>query len=115
MADHRRTLGAARPVVAGPILTRRKRLAVRLRASQRIVLVGGVATAIDDIALFGEGRLLGQVVGAMELVDVFGDGDALAVLPWSTADAVAGIDRRLSVDGLRAEVGVPRMAAGSDC
>src|SRR6266436_7843141 len=95
VADHRGTLGAARPVVAAPVVTRRKRLAVGLRAGQRIVPVGGVADAIDDIALFGEGRLLGQVVGAMELVDVFGDGDTLAVLPWSTADAVAGIDRRL--------------------
>src|SRR6266478_5856676 len=41
VADHRGTLSAARPVAAGTVLTRRKRSAVRLRAGQRIVPVGG--------------------------------------------------------------------------
>src|SRR5215831_3292317 len=102
VADDRGTLGAARPVVAGLILTRRKRFAVGLRAGQRIVLVGGVPTAVDEIALFGEGRLLGQVVGAVQLVEVFGDGYPLAVLPGPAADAVARVDRRLAVGGLGA-------------
>src|SRR6266851_6958862 len=68
VADDSGTLGAARPVVAGPVFTLRKCLAVRLRAGQRIVSVGSVAAAVDDIALFGEIRLLRQVVGAVELV-----------------------------------------------
>ena len=98
--DERRALRAARPVVAGFVVAGRKSAAVGLRAGQRVVLVGGVAAAVDYIALFGEGRLLSQVVGAMEFVEVFGDGDTFAVLPGSTADAVAGIDRCLPVCGL---------------
>src|SRR6266446_5048580 len=51
----------------------------------------------------------------MQLVDILGDRHALAVLPGSASDAVARVDRRLAVGGLRAEVGVPGMAAGTDC
>ncbi len=51
----------------------------------------------------------------MQLVDVLGNDHAFAVLPGPTADAVAGIDRRLAVGSLRAEIGVPSVAAGSDC
>src|SRR5437764_5708375 len=81
VADHRGTLGAARPVVAGAVLTRREGPAVRLRAGQRIVPIGGIAAAVHYVALFGEIRLLREVVGAVELVDVLGDDHSIAVLP----------------------------------
>src|SRR5262249_54877664 len=91
--EHRRTLGAARPVVAGFIVTRWERGAIGLRAGQRVVLVGGVSAAVDDIPLLGQRRLLVDVVVAMQFVEIFGDDHTLDVLPWPLADAVAGVDR----------------------
>src|SRR5215831_12498680 len=113
MPDHRRALRAARPVVTGLVVAGRKGTAVRLRAGQRVVLVGRVATAVDDIALLGQGGLFGQIVLTMQLIDVLGDDDALAILPRPPADAVPRIDRRLPVRRLGAEISPPGMAAGS--
>jgi hypothetical protein len=75
--------------------------AVRLRAGQNVVHVGIVAAAVDDAALLVERRLLGQIVLAVQLGDVLGDGDALGVLPWALADAIARIDRDRAAGRLR--------------
>ena len=70
--------------------------------------------AVDDLALFAERGLLGEVVaGAVQIGDVLGDHRALGILPRSLADAVARIDGRLAVGGLRREVGAPGFAAGA--
>src|SRR6516225_5573764 len=98
--------------MAGLVVTRRERAAVRLRAGQRVVLIGSVAAAVDHIAFLGQCRLLGQVVVAVQFVDIFGDDHPLGVLPRTMPDAVARVDRRLTVGRLRAEVGMPGMAAG---
>src|SRR5947208_13208893 len=111
MADHGGALRVARPVVAGLVFARREGAAVRLRAGQRVVLVGGVAAAVDDVTLLGQGGLLRQIVVAVQFVDIFGDDDALGVLPRpvpdAVADAVARIDRGPAVSRLRAEIGMP--------
>src|SRR5215472_2334922 len=115
MPDHRRALRAARPVAAGFVVARRKSSAIRLRAGQRVVLVGGIATAVDDITLLGKRGLFGQIVLTMQVIDVLGDDDALVILPGPPADAIARIDRRMPVCRLRAEIGVPGMVARSSC
>src|SRR6185312_13678803 len=108
MAEHRGTLRAARPVLAGAILTRSEGGAVRLRARQYIMPVRFISDTVADLTFFGEVGLLGQVVaGTVESGDVPGDHHALDVLPWSLADAVARIDGGLAVGGLRREIGVP--------
>src|SRR5436190_14399468 len=111
MAEHRRALGAARPVLAGLVLARREGFAVRRRPGQCVMLVRGVATAIDHLAPLGQVSLLRQVVGAVQFVDILGDDGPLGVLPRPLADAVAGIDRRLAVRRLGAEIGMPGTAA----
>src|SRR5215472_9382973 len=114
MADNRRAFGPARPVVAGLVLARRRRLAVEQRAGQRVVSVGRIAAAIDDVALLGGRRLLAKVVRGVHLVDIAGDHHPLGIAPWTGADAVARIDRRLAVRLLRAEIGAPSMASRAD-
>src|SRR6516162_6306228 len=113
MPYHRRALAAARPVVAGFVVAGRESSAVRLRAGQRVVLIGRIATAVDDITLLGKRGLFGQIVLTVQVIDVLGDDDALAILPRPPADAIARIDRRLPVRRLRAEIGPPGMVAGS--
>jgi hypothetical protein len=98
--------------VAGLVVAGRKGAAVGLGAGQRVVLVGGIAAAVDDVALLGQGALLRQIVVAVQFVDIFGDDDALGVLPRAVPDAVARIDRGLAVRGLRAEIGMPGVTAG---
>src|SRR5207237_50623 len=68
MADDRGALRTARPVLAGLVVARREGLAVRRRAGQRVVLVRRIAAAVDDVAFLGQRGLLGQVVGAVQLV-----------------------------------------------
>src|ERR1041384_842061 len=111
MAEHSSALRAARPVLAGLVLARRKGAAVRHRAGQRVVLVGRIAAAIDDVALLGQRGLLCQIVLAMQFVDILGDNDALGILPRTLADAVARIDCGFAVGGLGAEIGMPGSAA----
>src|SRR6185436_5366717 len=114
MADHRGALRAARPILAGAVFAGRKRGAVRLRSRQHIVAVRRVAGTADYLALFGERGLLGEVVaGAVEIGDVLGDHRAFRILPRPLADAIARIDGRLTVGGLRREVGAPGLAARS--
>src|SRR5438067_10252844 len=114
MADDRRALGAAGPILTGLVLARRKRLAVRRRAGQRVVLVRGVAAAVDHLALLSQIGLLGQIVGAVQFIDILGDDDAFSVLPRPLADAVARIDRRLTIGGLGAEISAPCLVGGAD-
>src|SRR5437588_7987319 len=113
MADDRGALGAAGPVVAGLVVARREGAAIRRRAGQRVMLVRGVAAAVDDVAFLGQRGLLREIVGAVQLVEILGDDNPLGVLPRPLADAVAGVDRRLAVGRLGAEIGVPGMGAGA--
>src|SRR5215211_1840227 len=108
MADHRSPLPALGPVAAGAILAGREGPAVRLRSGQDVVPVGRIATAIDRLALLVERSLFADlVVGAVQIVDVLGDGLALGVLPGPAADAVARIDGRAPARRLRAEISMP--------
>src|SRR6478672_2456480 len=100
----------ARPVAARAVLSGGKGRAVGLRAREHVVHIRRIAAAVDDGALLGERGLLRQVVAAVELGHVFRDDLALRVLPWALADAIAGVDRP---GALRAEIGVPRLAAGA--
>src|SRR5262245_21769169 len=111
VADHGRPLSALRPVAASSILTGGKRAAVRRGASQDVVPVGRVATAVDHLARLVERRLLGEIVVAVQLVDICGDDDALGVLPRAAPDAIACVDGLSTTYGLRAEVGTPGAAA----
>src|SRR5439155_10348245 len=113
MSDHGGALRRARPVLAGAVLAGGKRGPVRLRSRQHVVPVGRVAATVDDLSLLAQGALLGQAVGAVQLGDVLGDHDALGVLPWSLADAIARIHRGRTVGRLRREIGVPGLATGS--
>src|SRR4051794_6027214 len=100
MSDHRRTLRAARPVLAGAILGGSERSAVRLRSRQHVMPVRLITRAADSITFLAQGGLLGQVVGAVQLRDVLCDHDAFGIFPRPPADAVARIHRSLTVDGL---------------
>src|SRR3954470_15652015 len=114
MADDRRALRARRPVLAGLVVTRGKCAAVGLRTREDVVPVRRVAAAVDDLALLAERGLLGEVVGRpVQVGNVLGDHSALGVLPRSLADAVARVDGRLAVGGLRGEISAPGLAAGA--
>ena len=72
-----------------------------------------VAAAVDDLALFAQCGLLGEIVGAVQLGDVLGDHHALGILPRPLADAVARIHGGLAVGGLGREIGAPGLGAGA--
>src|SRR6185437_16635743 len=91
MAQHRRTLRATCPVLAGAVFARRECGAVRLRPCEHVVAVGLVANAVDDVALFSECGLLGEIVGAVQFGNVLCDYDALGILPRPLANAVPRI------------------------
>src|SRR5262245_16354652 len=111
MADHGGALPALGPVAAGTILARRQRTAIGLRTRQDVMSVGRLGASVDRFALLAQRRLLVDlVVGAVQVVDVLRDHLALGVLPRPAADAVARIDGGAA---LRAEIGVPRAAAGT--
>src|SRR5262245_8795089 len=115
MTDHRRAGAALRPVAAGAILAGRERPPVGLRAGQHVVPIGRVATAVDHVALFTERGLLAElVVGAVQVVDVLRDHVPLGIPPGAGPDAVAGIDGLAAAARLRAQIGAPGLAAGSD-
>src|SRR4029450_478170 len=107
MTDHGRPLGARRPVTAGPVFAGRKCAAVRRRAGEDGVSVGRVAAAVDYLTFLGECRLFGEIVGAVELINILSNGDALSVLPRTAPDAIARVDSLGPAHGLCAEVGVP--------
>src|SRR4051812_25595685 len=113
MADHRRALGAARPVAAGPVLPRRKSPAVHLRAGQNVGIVGRVADTGDNGAPLGErGRHpeLGAV--AVKIVDVLRDDLTLEILPGPAPDTIAGVHGLRAARSLGAEISAPGFAAG---
>jgi len=58
------------------------------------VFVGCVATALDDVATFVQGRGLAEVVAVVQVVHVAGNHLAHGVEPGAVADAVAYVDRR---------------------
>ena len=64
MAEHRRALRAARPVLAGAVLAGRERGAVGLRSRQDVMAVRRIAAAVDDLALLAQRGLLGEIVAA---------------------------------------------------
>src|SRR4030095_2043006 len=96
MADPRRTLAAARPVATGHIIATSKRPTICLRAGQDIVHIRGVAPAIDGLALLGQGRLLVEIVRAVEFVHIFGNDHTFGIFPGPLPDAIAGVDRGLT-------------------
>src|SRR4051812_16415799 len=70
------------------------------------------AHAGNDEAPLGQRRVHGKrIVIAVQIVDVLGDGFALEILPWTAADAITRIDRRLAVRRLGAEIGAPGLSA----
>jgi hypothetical protein len=114
VAQHRGSLGAARPVVAGPIFAGREGAAIRLRAGESVVTNGGVADARNHSAPFRQrGLHVELVVVAMKIVNVLRNNVTLEVLPGAGPDAIARIDGRLAVGGLRAQIGTPSFAAST--
>src|SRR3954452_21143045 len=107
MAEHRRALRTARPVLAGAVVGACEGGAVRLRSGQHVVTIRGVAAAVDDLALFAERGLFCQIVRTVQLGRVLGDHLALGVLPRTLADTVARILRGLAVGGLGGEISAP--------
>ena len=85
-----------------------------LRAGENIVTIGRVADAGNDGAAFRQRRLHAElVVVAVQIVNVLRNNFSLEVLPGTAPDAVARIDGRLAVGGLRAQIGTPGLAAGT--
>jgi hypothetical protein len=111
VSEHRRTLRAACPVLAGPVVSPRKGGTVGLRASQDIVAIGCIPATVDHVTLLRQRGLLGQLVGAMQIRNVLGDNNTLGVLPWSLADAIARIDGWLAVSSLGRKIGMPGLAS----
>src|SRR3954452_21399227 len=112
MADHGCALGAAGPVAAGAVLAGRESAAFRGGPGEHVMAVRSKADAGNDLAPLGQRRVHGKcIVVAVQIVDVLGDGFAFEILPWTVADAVARIDRRLAVGGLGAEIGAPGLSA----
>ncbi len=70
------------------------------------------ADASDHVASFRErGLLVEVIVGAVQVIDVLRDHDALRVLPRTLADAVAGIGGTALGRPIAAQIGVPCLAA----
>src|SRR5690242_1044529 len=105
MTKHSGATRAAGPVIAGAVFPSREGAAVGGRSGQDIVAVRLFAAAVDHLTLLAEVGLLGDVVAvAMQIIDALGDHDALGVLPWTLADAVARVH---GAGPLGAEIGVP--------
>src|SRR5262249_53881448 len=105
----------ARPVAAGVIGAVGEGRAIELRAGEDVVLVRRVADAFHGVALLGERGDLRQVVAAprrfervaVQVGHVLRDARVLRVVPRAGADAVGGVDGRLSAAGAGAQVRVP--------
>src|SRR5688500_12996634 len=81
---------------------------VGLRAGEDVMAVRRVAAAVDDLAFFGERGVFGQVVlVAVQLGDAAGDEHAFGVVPRPGADAVLGVDRRVTGGAVLAQVRLP--------
>ena len=69
--------------------------------------------ARNNEAAFGQRSVHSEfVVVAVQIVDVLSDDFTLEILPRTVADAVACIDRRLPVDCLGAQIGMPGFTSG---
>jgi hypothetical protein len=77
------------------------------------VPVRRIAATVDDFALFGNRRLLTQIILTVQLCEILCDNDAFRVGPWALSDAVARANSRLSVRRLRAEICVPSVTTCS--
>jgi hypothetical protein len=58
---------------------------------KNVVHVRTVAATVDDSAFLGQRRLLGEVIGAVQLGDILGDDDAFRIGPGPAPDAVTRI------------------------
>ena len=86
MADHRRALRAARPIVAGLVFFGRKGAAIRLRAGQHIMIIRRKASTRNHRAALGHRALHVQsIFGAVEIFDGLGDDLAFEILPGGRA------------------------------
>jgi hypothetical protein len=111
VAHHRGAFAAAGPVTAGHVLFAAEGAAVGLRTGQDVMEVGLIGAAVDLVALLRQRGFLVQIIGPVQGFHVLRDHDALGVLPWAAADAVARIDRRAHAVGARAQIGAPGMVA----
>src|SRR4051794_24682394 len=76
--------------------------------------VGRIVHTRNDQATLGQrGGHAELVVVAVQIIDVLRDRFALEVLPRTTADAVTRVDGGFSLGSLRAEIGVPSLAASA--
>jgi hypothetical protein len=108
VAQHRGSLRAARPVVAGPIFPGREGTAIRLGTSESIVTKWGVPHAWNhSAALRQRGLRVELVVVAVKIIDALCNNFSFKVLPGAAANAIARVDSRLSINGLRAQIGSP--------
>src|SRR5439155_4634830 len=115
MADRGTAIGTGASPVSASCLDRVTGgyCAVELRAGQDIVTVGSVASSVDDFAFFSERRLLTELVFVtVQIGHVVRYTDAFGVVPRALANAVSGIDRRLTIGSDCAEIGAPGMVAG---
>jgi len=121
MTDLDRAFGCAAGVVtAGMVSGINVGAAIGLRSGQDVVLVRLVAGPLHRLALFAQGRGPAQVAAkagaiqriAMQMFEIARHHGALGVMPGAAADPVAGMDRRLAIDCLGAEIGAPGPATG---
>src|ERR1700737_5363274 len=101
-------LPAFAPVAAGRVAARGREMALRVRARQHVMGVDGIAAARDRLALLGQRRLLGDIVGVgVKVLDALGYHYTLCVLPRAFADAVARTHSRFAARLCRAEISPP--------
>src|ERR1043166_4951516 len=111
VAELRGSFAVLRPVAAGSVGAGCEASAFHRRAGERVMHVGRVAPAIDDLTLLVERGLLGEIVVAVELVNVVGNYGAARVLPGAVPDAGTGVDAGRAADALCAQVGAPGAVA----
>src|SRR6202047_760614 len=109
------TLPTFAPVAAGRVAARGRKVSLRVRARQHVMGVDGLAAARDRLALLGQRRLLGDIVGVgVKVLDALGYHYTLCVLPRSFADAVARARSRFAARLCRAEISPP-IGVGRSC
>ena len=72
-----------------------------------------VAKPVDDFTLLVQRGLFVDVVGAVKIRNVLGNHDAFRIRPWTLADPIARVDRRLAVSFLRREISAPCFRTGT--
>src|SRR6516225_8709476 len=89
VAQHSGSLGAARPVVAGPIVPGRESSAISLRTGESVVTIVRVADTGDHGAAFRQrGLHVEFVVVAMKIIHALRNNFTLEVLPGARPDAI---------------------------